>query len=307
MLTQAEKTAQVDRMRSLIREADTKVWSQKDYPQAHRPEVAVLLPKLQIGIFPAQSYTTHPQIKPEWLVEGTSLTNDLHLEDAIKQMAWYDETTRRIFVSEGMLSLPNASLRRILYHEFATDLCGRMEILSPIQYSPIQRQLVEENLDFLFADNYRPSLETTHISKAGFKEIAMVGEYSIGLLVSPAIDNVDEIYPTMVEIITDQILRRDGNVSAFDRDAKKGTVLVLNEDDHPQFAETTFNFMKYLDWRNLLNAFKTGDLQQTLDYIARYAGDRSEMVIASLSAAMERDEQLIASVNSFAVANNLYH
>ena len=199
-----------------------------------------------------------------------------------------------------------AFLQRILYHEFATDVSSRMELLDPRRYSPTQRSLVERNLEFLFAKKHRPKLEETKITKAGFREIAMVDRYSVGSLYPDSIENINEVYPTIVEIITDQILRRGGDCHSFDTDAQRGNVLVLDTDEHRCFAGTLLSVMRYIDWRGLLVAFKTGDVDKTVGYLTKYVGDKAQNVVGGLVGAMQADEEYIMMVNARLIAGDSF-
>lgn len=306
MLSELEKTAQLNLIGRLIQEADKRVWIQEDYPKGHRPDISRLIPKIQISSFNTEPYKPHPRVKPEMKRIGDALTGELRLQASMNEVAWYDESTGRMFFSEGAVSLPDTALRRILYHECATSVSSGMELLSPRQYSPAQRGLVERNLEFLFAKKHRPKLEETKITKAGFREIAMVGKYSVGSLYPDSIENINEVYPTIVEIVTDQIIRRGGDSHSFDTDAQMGKVLVLDADDHSRFAGTLFSVMRYIDWRALLAAFKTGDLHQTVEYLTKYVGDKAPNVVGGLVGAMQADEEYIGMVNTQLIVNNSF-
>lgn len=306
MMADREKAAQLSRITRLIHQADEMVWSRPTYPAGHRPNIEVILPKIQIGTFATEPYKIHPLIKPELRQEGEAIQQQLMTEDSIKQAAWYDESTGRIFIGEANLADPDSVLRGIIYHECAFSVSAGLVVLSSPQYSPSQHLLVRQHLTAFFAPHNRPKLAETTIHKSGYREEAMIGQYSIGSLYPASIDLVHAIYPTIVELVTDQIVQRAGNFSTFDKDIRTGLVSVATSYDHPRFARRLFFLMGRIDWRELLAAFKTGDLERTVNHIAnsaRVKRPNALNVLNDLCGAMQEDEACINMINSGLIVN----
>src|SRR5579884_2185731 len=259
MLSEAEKEVQVHRLKGFLTEAQEKVWKQTDFPSEHRPDYDFLVDHIKIGETYSHIDNPPPNIKPEIKRVSDQVIAQMKAHDDQVKIAWYDSYTRDIIVREKALQLPDFQLRRVLYHEAAADVACRTQIIPPQDYSQKQRELGKHILEQLFDKKRRPRLTDTHISKHGYAETYHLGNYDLGHPVNNNIEMLNEVYPTSFEVITDQILRRGGDILHFDLDVRNHH-LADPLQDHPKFSQSLFQLMSAVDWRHILTAFKTGSI-----------------------------------------------
>lgn len=197
--------------------------------------------------------------------------------------------------------MPDAVLRRIAYHEAATHTLNKLITIPPDHYSDFQKKVVTKLLKEAFPPTCDVTLQRTSIRKSGYREYWLADGLVVSDLYPSEISDIDEIYPTAFEIITDQIVRRGGNIGSFDNSASKGNLRIVGSEDHPQFAKTLFASLPHINWRRLLDAFKTGDFEETLDTLSQHARtpETGSIIFNGLYGAMQDDEQRALDLHNF--------
>ena len=143
------------------------------------------------------------------------------------KIALYEPSTRQIYLRDDFQNWPKTTLRRTLIHEATTDTLLRTADILPQQYTPEQQTTIAELLKIGFERKKRPKIGQTRIRKLGYREVLCVGKYAVTDLKEPMLMDLSEIYPTMMEIFTSQILARNGDVLAFDTDVSNGNLQML--------------------------------------------------------------------------------
>lgn len=297
MISELDREIQVHRMQGLLSAADRIAWSRPSFPGEHRPDVAALSPKIGIGTNVAQELEPHPQMRPEVLEYFQK--SAARARAVSNKVAWYDFSTREMILNPLLVGGPDDEVLKVIYHEAATDISNRASVVLPSQFSPDEIVRVREVLQAAFPPGAAPSIDEASITRSGFKKYIIVGEFLISMFYPAEIENFDEVYPTVHEMVTDQIVRRGGDVEYFDSDAKSGQLRTVGFESHQSFAGMLFRVLTVIDWRDLLSAFKTGDFHDTLAVLEKtaYNKDYGAGILAELFTAMKEDEELIERVN----------
>jgi hypothetical protein len=296
MLTEVEREVQVYRFSQFLTDADRRVWSKPGFPEHHRPDVPSLSHGIRIGTGIESHFEPHPGLKPEVL--EMFRTNLQELRESSNSAAFYDILTRQLTFNPILAFGPDDHARRFAYHEAASDISNRMVLISPEEFTSWERARAEAILREGFADGNRPTLDELHIARSGFLRYLMMGDYLLSSLLPADIHYADEAYPTIHEIVTDQIIRRGGDVEYFDSDAKSGKVRIVGRESHLRFSSMLFRVMTMVDWRDLLDAYKTGELKEAAVLINDRTGeDIGSGIIIELFNAMKEDEETIEDVN----------
>lgn len=301
-LSAGEIELQRYRIQDMLQQAQVKVWNNRRFPNAHVPDVAFLKDNILIGEAPDFSFTFHPELRPELLAMHEESVAKQDSVDAIKKVAWYEPANRSLIFFPQVLVLPDEELRRVVYHEAATDIVGKQEEIQPEQYTEEQTQIVSQALSEVFPENINKPVERTTIVKLGFREMLYVEGYPAADLTHPDLMIIEEIYPTTSEIITDQILRRNGDIRSFDKDAIDGKLRLPGPylDSNEEFAKVLFVAMRFVDWRDILTAYGIRDISGTLEHIRQSAKDPNIAggIFVELFDSMKRDEERIYALNS---------
>lgn len=306
-LSEAERGKQVQRIQTLLQEADRAVWQQDVFPAAHRPNIPTLINHVVVvDILSPAPFITHQGQKPATLRAAKKVL-EINDQDFDKnKVALYEPYTRELKFSTAAVSLPDGNLRRFSYHEAATDTLSRptripMEILSVTTRDFIRRVL---QINFRGAGNLRKRQAKIEVEKLGYRKVLMVDGNAVCDLYT-MFPIVDEVYPTMVEILTEQTLIREGNIAQMEEDARTFHMKPTEFEDHRKFFYQLVFLMRQgkqggLDWRILLDAFKTGDPYETLSILKSEVGsiEQARNIVEGLLSAMASDEHLIDRGNT---------
>lgn len=304
MISGAERERQLVRLRDMLVKADEYVWGNPSYPQDHRPDISHLLPRITIGNWLATEYESHPGMKPEILADLTIQRQQAQARSQLNKVGWFNPVTRQIIIAEQALIHPDQFVERFVWHQAARDNSNRLEVIPPSHYSPFFRERIPLLLDLAFPAHNRPDISETTVLKRGFRRLLFVGEYSISNLHGPdgaaKIDMLDQIYATAVEIITHQGVQRWVDINSLDHDAKRGQLVASPHEDHPRFADMLFREMRYIDWRHILTAFVSGEMEEAVRILEQHAQlpRIGAGLFLELLSTMEQDERFITQINA---------
>lgn len=297
MISEIEREAQIYRMRNLLAAGNRVVWSQSSFPQEHRPDVEVLAPLIRIDTGIASELTTHPGLKPE--VIQSYADSAAASKDESDKIAWYDFESREITVNPLLAGDSDEVARRTVYHEASHDVSNQPETISSDRFTAQEADRIRLIVEAGFPEDAKPRLEDVYLIKSGFRRYVMSDGYLISMLFGGEIGHFDELYSTSHEIITDQIYRRGGDIFSFDLDARRGLLRSVGRESHPGFSLMLMKVLQVIDWRDLLTAFKTGDIKKTVRVLREKADDPEygDGILLNLFEAMKSDEERIYSVN----------
>ncbi len=298
MNPEGELNPHIIRIKQQLRKASSFVWEKPDFPEAHRPNIDQLSSHIKIGVsFPPLQL--HPALKPEIQAEGRGIIINKLTEQIPGNVTCYNFSTRDLSFGIDTVEFSDFELGRVVYLQAGIDMLNRPSPIPHNEYTDAQR----EKITFILQDAFNPPpiIEQTEIVKPGFREYLLVdGLY--GVEVGPPKSRLmDQMYPTAFAIITDQILRRGGAIEYFDDFAFRGRLQPVSEEDHPNFANILFIALRYINWRYLLDALKSGDMYQAVGIINTYANklpfrgvNAGAATFMELLKAMEADEQNLA-------------
>lgn len=297
MISELDREVQIHRMRGLLTAADRIVWSKSSFPAEHRPDVAGLSSGIKIGTNIDNNLEPHPQMRPEVVVSFQASAQ--RAKTVSDKIAWYDISTRQMVFNPILAGNSDEKVRRIIYHEAASDISDKQELVSRDQFTDEEISRVEEVISAAFPDDNPFSIDQVYMIKSGFKKYIMAEGFLISMFFTEEVDNLDEIYPTIHEIVTDQIYRRGGDIEYFDSDARNGHLRIVGLEGHQNFARMLFRVLTVIDWRDLLTAFKTGNIEDALDVLEDKAvdPDYGAGILMELFEAMKHDEELIERAN----------
>lgn len=292
-----EHARHVARIEQQLQTTATKVWTKPEFPAAHRPNIDRLSSHIRIGTN-FSPLPLHPAMKPEHLARGHEQRMRHLAESTAVKVTNYDFMTRDISFGTDIVGLPDIQLRRFVYHQAGIDTLNKESPIPHNQYTDTQKERVTFILNHAFDSKSNIAIDRTHIVKPGFRELVFTDGYylaEIGPLESPL---MDQLYPTAFEIITDQIMRRGGDITSFDAAASSGQLQLMSEDTHPQFTQMLFEVLKFVNWRDLLDALKIGYIEQTAAHLDEKAiePDLGAGIFIELFNAMKADEQNIATL-----------
>lgn len=297
MISEVEREMQVYRMRGLLSAGNRVVWSQSTFPEQHRPDVGALTPLIRIDTSIANELKPHPGMKPE-VLEAYSEEAKAKREVSDK-IAWYDFESREITLNPLLALDSDEVARRIVFHEASHDVDSRPEIILPAEFTRQEVDRLKAIIELGFPEGARLKLEDVYMVKSGFRRYVMSNGFLISMLLGGDIEHFNELYSTSHEMVTDQVYRRGGDIQHFDSDARSGQLRVLDGENHPYFATMLMKVLQVIDWRDLLSAFKTGDLRKAIRVLRENADDPEygDGILLGLFEAMKRDEERIYFVN----------
>lgn len=282
-----EKLGQVAR---LLAEADLSVWSQMGYPQDHRPDIGYLAQHIFLGRGVRTMLRPHPNLKPKYFAATKDALKQTGLAHDIR-VAEYDPFRREMVIDPALFNHDERWQRRVIVHESAHDLSDRMVSIPGTALPSENQRGTERDLEQLFKRNTAPKLRQITIKQSGFRKFVFAGENLIGEQPRP-IPSVTEVYPTIVELVTDQIMDLNGDISKFDQLAAQDKLPFSQEKNNPNFFNYLAQAMTYVDWRILLDAFKTGDIEQTLNRLEAAHKEAANGIFLNLTEAIEDDEKM---------------
>ena len=282
---------------SAIDQVNAVVWSNPHFPPAHKPSVDVLKGRIIIAdpnpLNRRLTFKMDPLMKREVLeLSQRRIKDGDRINEASKVAMWYPD--RRIALSPHLRSVHFDKLQSIITHEFATDTLDQTTTVMSTQYTPFQKREVEGCLLDFFDNLNRPRLEDTYIEKIGFRELIRRKKWLIGDLVQNA-SELDELYPTMMEIVVQNILGLNGNIAAFDQAAKDGKLTVLN--DHPRFSAIMNESMRLVDWRVIMDALLSRDESKTRAIFDQYNHQYGGKLLDAMMMSMGEDEDTLIAMN----------
>lgn len=290
-LSTAEKASQTSRVRDLLLDTESRIWQQAAYPQEHRPDVSGLIDGIEVvEQMPLLTFPMHPRMK----ADRVKLTHEANKNAELvtrKRAAQYDFASRRIFVRSSFMDQPEAVIRRVITHEASHDTAERILFIPPTEYPPEIAKHVKIMLAGTFNNKHRPDLADTKVAKIGFRLTLFAENYAVADFCES--DNVGEIYPTMIELITDQALIR-GDFEQLNEDLSSGTVKISAHEDHPKFARTFFRMAQALPWTKQVAAFKSGNERIASEILANGSiAGMGKARFSSLKDSMDADEGFI--------------
>jgi hypothetical protein len=207
------------------------------------------------------------------------------------RVAEYDPFRREIVLDPVLLNHDDSWIRRVVVHESAHDLSDRMKNIPATSLPSEQQRGIERDFKDIFKKNTAPKLRQVTVKQAGFRKFFFAGDKVIGEHPLP-VRSVMEIYPTIVELVTDQIMDLNGDIAKFDQLAAQDKLPFSQEKNNPNFFNYLAQAMTYVDWRILLDAFKTGDIEQTLNRLEAAHKEAANGIFLNLTEAIEDDEKM---------------
>lgn len=298
---------QINRAVNVLRDADRLVWSNFLFPRAHRPDVDSLAENIKIADQPSQ-YIYHPNIRPD-ILRDVARRNQ-RLRERISSTFWYDSVTRELVISRRAFNYDDGKFRRFCFNHAARDNVARREVIEPDQYPDDLVQQIEDLLKVAFHIKNRPPLQDTKVIKAGFMRTLFAGSHIVTDLVDMDTRFINEVYPASLEIITDKIMIEGGNIFSFDSEVQKGLVGPTGKSmEHFRFANTLVAMMQVIDWRDILTAFGTGDVAQTIAILEQKAKQPNigGRIYGGLVEAMRQDETSLMGINAVLNGGPKFH
>ncbi|MGD9128933.1 MAG: hypothetical protein PVJ09_00365 [Candidatus Woesebacteria bacterium] len=283
----------------MARELDSVVWTAKDFPRQHRPDVRALVPGIRIRDFDrlGSPLELHPRIKKQFKMNTLRTLKASSAVFVFKKIAYYDPQTRQIFIRPMALSFQKQRLQRILAHEFSADNSDRLMIIQPGNYTDFQRKKIRPLLEILFTKKHRPRMAQTHIEKTGYRETLFQGQFAISDIYPREVIELSEIYHCLMELISMQLFQRNGDVKAFDLDIQSGRLQSLGVMEYPRFEDIAYKAFRVINWRTLLDAFKTEDIFETLAILETSSSRYGKGVCNELIRASRLDEGNVLAQN----------
>lgn len=289
---------QILRAVNTLKDADNLVWSNLLFPRAHRPDVEFLAANIKVADQPSQ-YVYHHKMRPDILKDVAR--RNLLMKDRISSTFWYDSVTRQLVISRRAFNYDDGKFRRFCFNHAARDNVARREVIEPDQYPDELVQQIEDSLKLAFHIKNCPPLQDTKVIKAGFMRSLFAGPNLVTDLSDMDTRFINEVYPAALEIITDKIMIEGGNIFSFDSEAQKGLDGPTGKSmEHFRFANTLVAMMQVIDWRDILTAFKTGDVERTIAILEQKAKQPNigGRIYGGLVEAMKQDETSLMSINT---------
>lgn len=293
---------QLARLRMLASSLQTSVWSRDYFPKEDRPDFNFLLEKLCIDDNPVAGPPLHPKMQqfegsPEWRrlqQAGMAQSHEDFLAGEAKKIAQYNPYLRAISFSKRSLLLPDKYLQRFIAHEMATDIYGRAVVTPYQDLTAGMRKSVDDSTAQLRSHGIYMS-EDLAVTKTGYMTHLLSGGLLVAQLSFPEAYIFDEIYPTVFEMISGELMKVGGSVKKFEADARKGRLQIDPNEQHPNFVRTLFESLQYVDWKDLLRAYRKSDDERTLRILGE-ATEHSQGIFVGLFDSMDRDEKNLESI-----------
>ena len=292
---------QLARLSMLANGLQTGVWSKDYFPQEDRPDFEFLQEKLCIDDNPVAGPLLHPKMQrfegsPEWRrlqQAGMAQSYGDFLMGEARKVAQYNPYTRRISFSQRSLSLSDKYLQRFIAHEMATDTYAKA-IITPYQdLTDEMRISVDNAISQLNQYGIRLGNDIA-VSRTGYTTHLFADNLLVAQISPPQAYILDEIYPTMFEIISAELAKVRGSVMKFERNVLTGKLRIDPNEQHSNFVRTLFQALEYVNWKDLLRAYRQKNFEGTLNVLnesTEYGGD----IFMSLFESIEEDERIIAS------------
>lgn len=295
MSVSKEHDLRLDMLRSLLAKGEP-IWGQMA-PEV-RPDVDRVAQTLTIGKIVPSKLSIHPGLPLHMREAIEANMRDSNLLDISNRITYTDGISGSTTITERALVLSEASLTRIMYCHAAADRLLRIKRKSPRQFSFVERGSIAEMVDGFrhVGVTFRPD----GIVNLGFRKIVMEGDYAIAEIEDPATtDALNDLFPTAMEIITEEVGFHGGKVRSFVEKLKQGIVGISPVEDHPGFAITLFGVMRAMEkkkqggWQDLLVALGSGEHKMVLKRLNPYTGNSKStaMLLVELQAAYRTDEE----------------
>lgn len=300
-MTETRNSEQLARLQGMVQQLDRKVWSKPAFPSEDRPDIEALLPNIEINSNAPMMLLPHPDLVqlressrfPDLVSSGMAVSKEefnLHEE---KQIAEYNPLTRKIYLSEGALGVPDWLLKRFLAHEFATDTYIKPEFI-PQEKLPMNRQMQTREQLQQIRKMGAPLKGRVELMTAGLSEFILIDGYLVAEVSGELASFYNEIYPTAFELITSEIDQRNGDIQYFENDIRKKRLQLHRNEQHPNFTFAVFKALELVDWRVLLHAFRQTDIAKTRAILNEQT-PYGDGIFARLITDMENDETQIVN------------
>jgi hypothetical protein len=292
----------LERFEKILTKTDKNVWRMSGYPSEHRPDIDTLIPTMTFG--KSNELPIHPKLKSELQQQHTRSRTKYDIRETVT-CVWYNALDRQLVVYKRASALTDPQLNPHLWFAAASDTSLRLQTLPADQYNDQTRDYVNNCLREAFKLKGRPTVDQTAILKSGFRRLLMADNLVVGDMVTLGSSEVQQIYPTTVEIVTHHIAERWGDVNRFDRDTRNHLVTGHDLPSEPtRFTDTLFEVFTYINWRDILTAFCTGDKTQAIEILGRSAGSEEQggVIFDQLKNAIESDQIDIDKFNSNLIA-----
>jgi len=250
---------------------NNRVWQNDNFPSAHRPDVPFLKSHLRVvsdirGAMRETSLVFDPDIKLSIRKKLELSLRDYSASMGRAKIAWHDNTSGVISLSQEALLYGEFALVRILAHEAATHTACFERKIYPSQYSESQKKQVEQILKDAFDKKKRPTVADTVIAKEGFRHLLMRRGRGViaELYPSPLIPIINEVYPNAFEMVTAYLTIY--NFDEFNSLARMGRLPFLDYESSPLFARNLRTVWQFFDWQRVLDAFLPGQIQECYDH-----------------------------------------
>jgi len=225
---------------------------------------------------------------------GMAQSHEDYLVGEAKKIAQYNPHSRRISFSSRTLFLPDNLLQRIIAHEMATDTCGRAVVIPYQDLEGDMRQAVDHAVALL-QQNGIDLKDDLSVAKTGYMSHLLSGGFLVAQLSHPEAYIFDEIYPTIFEMISGELMKIGGSEGKFQADIRKARLRLDKDEEHPNFVRALFESLQYVNWKDLLHAYRQSDYMETIQLLER-ASIYGRNIFVALYDTMEQDEKNIESV-----------
>jgi hypothetical protein len=272
----------------ILSEADENVW--RKFPTMFRPDTETLGMSLDIG---PVSYiplpTSHPYLSTE-LKQRTLEEQRIAALKVQRHIAQFDPYKIAITITPQVFALPEDQQARIVYHEVGESIFSRyrrreLTDLGVNEASVIIRDL-RKVMPFIDPNKM-------YVLKRGYYDLIMQDEYflTIASLIPPSVvEALNEISPTIFEIITSETMKREGNLKLLEEQLRKAKVGKVLGEDHPNFFDQLMIILQKVDWKELLAAFSTGKIDRVQIIMEKHFKKDSRKLLKRLLEAMMIDE-----------------
>ncbi|MCR4263790.1 MAG: hypothetical protein NUV98_03690 [Candidatus Roizmanbacteria bacterium] len=297
-MIERQESEHIHRLVGLANQLDRTVWSKSGFPQEERPDLDALLPKIAIDPNPVVHTLMHSDMQvlqnsPAWatmVAAGKAQSPEEYEVGEEKKLAQYNPVTRQITLSPKCFLLSEKNIKRIIAHELATDNHCQMVRTPYAEVSPSTQQIIDRSIA-----GYRQqgaSLEgPIEVARSGAYESLLVNGYFVGRISGPMTESLNEIYPTIFELVTSELDQRGGVMRKFERDSKQGKLQVAPHEGHKAFATSVFAAMRILNWRILLHAFRQPNWEDILTILRSQSPLYGKDIFTRLLIDMDSDEK----------------
>lgn len=296
---------QLAQYRQVLDIADTRIWSQPWFPQAHRPEVGLLKENLTFSTAQPDQFIIHPGMKPELKAILEQGFLDVAEDEDRNKIAMCYPDSHVIQLRDGIVTSDRSEVRRVLFHEAATDRYSQPRIIVPDEYDADTASRVDGLLRGAFDVSSGIGIGNSTIERRGFRRVLMVDGYFVtDMVTGQNVVTADEIYPTIIELLTEELFGEDTDIDTFEREISSGEYKMRSPNDHIFFTNTLLRVLRVINWRDLLDGLAIGDAHATIDHLDQKilaSGIRANGagVFMALINAMSKDEERIKLMNDF--------